>query len=370
MTKQNKILKKIAHNKDCGQSRPIKANNDECYTSIQNIIKELAYWGSLGKFKDKNIICPCDWDIIEDEEVYSITIKYNDTDIETTGNSVSKIEIQYDLWRDDNQEITINLKESEIEEFLCNKLTCNFIKTLTTNARKWGIKSITASGYNPETGRGIKFQDVDYSKYDICITNPPFSLYGEFMKAIVDKIDFIVLAPFLNRTHPKVGLNLQLGKAFLGKNVKFDTEFNNVINNKYLSVCVDWITSFREAQDERNEENKNYKTGIDYEIYKDEYDIMENMIMEDDTCPIKVPAKGVPDNYYGWFFTNIGFIHVYDLRQFEWYITDAAKYYNENPDKSPFKNKKYSKNAILYHNGKYNFEGIVARRIKPKQQEN
>lgn len=138
----------------------------------------------------------------------------------------------------------IKLEEDKVEDFLRDKLTCNFVRTLTQNAKRWGIKSITASGYNPATGKGIKFQDVDYSKYDVCITNPPFSLYGEFMKCIVGKIDFIVLAPFLNRVTPCVGLYLMLKQAYLGVGVHLHLMFANPTkDNNYTGEK--WVACFK-----------------------------------------------------------------------------------------------------------------------------
>jgi ferredoxin-thioredoxin reductase catalytic subunit len=35
---------------------------------MKDIVNELAHYGFNGKFKGKNIICPCDWDILNDEE--------------------------------------------------------------------------------------------------------------------------------------------------------------------------------------------------------------------------------------------------------------------------------------------------------------
>ena len=49
------------------------------------------------------------------------------------------------------------------------------------HADAYGIKSISVSGYNPATGKGVQFQDVDYSKFDLVITNPPFSQFREFI---------------------------------------------------------------------------------------------------------------------------------------------------------------------------------------------
>ena len=366
--KEQKILNKIAGaNGKTGHAQPLGTKpNDECYTAMSDILKEMNHWANLNKFNGKNIICPCDWDIVEGEDIYSITIKYNDDDVDVNGNSVHKIEsVIYNLWNEDEDKlIPIQLKEDEIDEFLRDKLTCNFIRTFVQNARKWGIKSITASGYNPANGKGVKFQDVDYSKYDICCTNPPFSLYAEFMKTIVGKVDFIVLAPFLNRVTPNVGGYLFRREAYLGYGAGIpDMNFYNPItNNLYKTkiIAVDWITSFSDAQDERNEELQNKQTGIDYNIYKDEYIEMENMIMKDGTKAIRVPAAQIPDNYSGWMFTSIQFLQLYDLRKYDWYPTNLMGYYNSHPEINPFKGK--AGNHVCKHNGKSMFHGIVFRR--------
>lgn len=364
--KQQKVLNKIKHSINCGQKTPLGTKpNDECYTSMQDIINELGYWAGLNKFENKRIICPCDWDIVEGENIYSITISYEDK-FKVTGNDVYKEpKVTYDLWNEEEDKfVTIDLKEDEVEDFLKNKLTCNFIRTFTQKARAWKIKSITASGYNPANGKGVKFQDVDYSKYDICCTNPPFSLYAEFMKTIVGKIDFIVLAPFLNRVTPNVGGYLFRREAYLGYGAGIpDMNFYNPItNNLYKTkiIAVDWITSFSDAQDERNEELQNKQTGIDYNIYKDEYIEMENMIMKDGTKAIRVPAAQIPDNYSGWMFTSVQFLQLYDLRKYDWYPTNLMGYYNSHPEINPFKGK--AGNHVCKHNGKNMFHGIVFRR--------
>lgn len=305
MEKQEKVLNKINNSLKHGNEGQLGTKkNDECYTDMNDILSEMTYWANLGKFQNKNIVCPCDWDITDDENIYSITITYKDQDVEVIGNNVYKAvkAVTYDLWSGTEEEPVItkvDLKEDEIEDFLRNKLTCNFIRTFTQNARAWGIKSITASGYNPANNKGVKFQDVDYSKYDICCTNPPFSLYSEFMKAIVGKIDFIVLAPLMNRANPNIGQPLMLKQAYLGLGVHLALNFNNPTkDNAYhtKSVACDWITSFSEAQDERNA--RHFKSGIVYELYKDEFVEMPNMTMKDGTHPIRVPAQ-FPEDYDG-----------------------------------------------------------------------
>lgn len=370
MSKQMKVLNKIKGSLvQSNEGRLGKKNNDECYTSMQTIIDELYRWGALGKFKGKRIICPCDWDIADDNaNIYSITIEYA-PDFKVAGNSVFKgAKVIYSLFDDDdeltNTSTEITLAEDEVEDFLRDKLTCNFIRTLTQMARKWGIKSITASGYNPATNKGVKFQDVDYYKYDICITNPPFSLYGEFMKAIVGKIDFIVLAPFLNRVNPCVGEYLVKGQAYLGFGVDLALDFNNPTKDNQFrtkSVACDWITSYSEAQEERN--NEHFRSGVKYEDYKDEWPEMPNMTMKDGTHPIRVSRSTYPEDFDGWMFAAIGVLDNLDQSEYEFYITNCKGYYNSHPELNPFSHK-LTNTMINYANGKNGFHGVVFRKKK------
>ncbi len=375
MEKQEKVLTKIKNSLKHGNEGQLGTKkNDECYTDMRDIVNELSQWAALGKFKGKKIICPCDWDVVKDEPIYSITITYKEPGVEVIGNNVYKAvkSVEYVRLFDFEGETTeehIALAEDEIEDFLRDKLTCNFIRTFTQNARAWGIKSITASGYNPAIDRGVKFQDVDYSKYDICVTNPPFSLYAAFMKTIVGKIDFIILAPLLNRNTPSIGLPLMLKQAYLGFGIELHMTFDNPTKeNNYSGTKVvncDWVTSFPEAQDERNA--KHYKSGIKYEIYKDEYVEMSGMTMKDGTHPIRVSMSTYPEDYDGWMFATIGVLDNLDMETYEWYGTHLHKYLNTHPDFSPFAHK----TSDAMHTtalGNTLFQGIVFRK-KPKAED-
>lgn len=371
MEKQNKIVNAIKRTTNSGQTTPVGTKpNDECYTGMQDISEELSYWADKNKFVGKRIICPCDWDIVEGEDIYSITIEY-DPKFKVTGNNafqtVKFVKLSlFDCFEDDKQVMKeIQLKEDEVEDFLRNKLTCNFVRTLSQNARKWGIQSITASGFNPATGKGIKFQDIDYSKYDICITNPPFSLYSEFMSCILGKIDFICLAPFLNRVNPNVGLPLMLKKCYLGHGRELCLNFKNPNKkNNYISdikVRCDWITSFDDAQ--KDVEDEHYTTQIDYNLYKDEYIVFDGMKMKEGNSPIRVPSNKYPYNYDDWMFASVNVLTKLDTTKYEWYGTNFMKYYNTtNPEGSPFIGR--SSNAMVSTNSIKGFHGIIFRKKK------
>lgn len=370
MEKQDKVLKKIKASLKHGNEGQLGVKkNDECYTDMQDILNELSQWAALGKFNGKKIICPCDWDVVKDEPIYSITITYKDPGVEVTGNSVYKAvkSVEYVRLFDldgETAEEHIKLAEDEIEDFLRDKLTCNFVRTFTQNARAWGIQSITASGYNPAIDKGVKFQDVDYSKYDVCVTNPPFSLYGEFMKAIVGKIDFIVLAPMMNRVAPCVGLRIMLGEAYLGFGVELHMTFDNPTKeNNYSGTKVvncDWITSFPEAQRARNA--KHFKSGIKYDIYKEDYEEMPAMTMKDGTHPIRVSMSTYPEDYNGWMFATIGVLDNLDQEVYEWYCTAYYGYYNNNNGENNIFAHKASRDMRTKRDGKASFDGIVFRK--------
>lgn len=365
MEKQNKVISKIKKATETTGHTPLGTKpNDECYTSMQDIINELSYWANLGKFRGKKIICPCDWDIVEGSNIYQIEIEFKQEtkELVTCYKIISSIRLS--KFNETGVVEVSTVKEEDVEEFLREKLTCNFVRTLVQNARRWGIKSVTASGYNPSIGIGVPFQDVDYSKYDICVTNPPFSLYAEFMNAIVGKIDFICLAPFLNRVTPNIGLPLMLKQAYLGFGRNLSLNFYNPTSNnnyKTKTVACDWIVSWPDAQKEVDDQH--YTSGIDYESYKDEYAIYPEITLKDGTHPIRVPGGAFPDDYNGWMIASVSVLNKLDQSKYEWYGTNFMKYYNTtNPGASPFAHK--TSNQMMKINGKQMFHGILFRKKK------
>jgi hypothetical protein len=388
MAKQNKIINKIKYKS--GQKTPLGTKpNDECYTSMQDIINELSKWKD--KFEGKNIICPCDWDILDSADetkgVYSIKIDFNEGEMHGHTNVVKSVSYTlFDFEDNSKNKQIVKVSKNEIEEFLRERVKCNFVRTFIENAGSWKIRSITASGFNPANGEGVPFQEVDYTYYDLVVTNPPFSLYGEFLKKIIDeKIDFIVLAPFLNRVNPSIGLPLMLRKCWLGYGRHLNLNFfNPTVNNKFKTMTVgcDWVTSFNDAQLELDKTR--LKNGFKYESYKNDYRKMENITMKDGTHPIRVNKyTAIPDDYYGWIFSSVGALDSISFDEFEWYLTNAAGYYNnENPDYNPFNHKAFDEMVMAQSfldfsgmnqkerriacksTGESGFHGIILRRKK------
>ena len=156
-----------------------KKRDDEYYTLYEDIASEVPKYRN--QLIGKRIICPCDWDESFDEEiVFSEGDFIASNNLIEPGGTLKEIDLQK------THRIVKNI----------NAISCNFIKFLIAHADDYQIKSITVSGYNPATGEGVKFQNIDYSKYDLVITNPPFSQIIEFFDIMFSyKKKFLVIGP-------------------------------------------------------------------------------------------------------------------------------------------------------------------------------
>ncbi|MEK7065203.1 MAG: adenine-specific methyltransferase EcoRI family protein [Patescibacteria group bacterium] len=178
-----------------------KIKDDEFYTLYEDIANEVALYKE--RLKGKRILCPCDWDESYNEEiVYKEEGFVASSNLLDAGGTIKKIDIK--------------ASKKKIEKDLA-LIKCNFVKFLVAHADAYGIKSISVSGYNPATGKGVKFQDVDYSKYDIVVTNPPFSKFREFIDTMfANKTQFLVIGPLTAITYKEVFNHIQHNEMWLG----------------------------------------------------------------------------------------------------------------------------------------------------------
>lgn len=70
----------------------------------------------------------------------------------------------------------------------CDTAESSIYKVLNDNKEAWEIKEIVLSDISK-----CSCLDIDYSNYDICITNPPFSIGTKFLRKLVEaNIDYIL----------------------------------------------------------------------------------------------------------------------------------------------------------------------------------
>ena len=330
--------------------------DDEFYTSFADIVTELSHW--TNKLLSKRIICPCDFK--PTSKISSITIdfyknKFYINSVKTKQNGG----VYYSLFPEFNiQAPQKEISEAQLREILANQEVVNFINYLWAIGKEAGIKSITASGYDINTSRGVSFDEVDYSKYDLVITNPPFSLYSSFMECIGD-IDKIIIAPFMNRVAPCVAIPLMERRAYLGYGRHLAMNFNNPTGGKGKKVAIDWIVSWPDAQYEVD--NLDLSTGIKYD--KSFYKEMPYMTMKDGTKPLKIKSVAdIPDDYDGYMFTSVAVLDKLSYKKFDWICTGCKRYFNkEHPELNPFAHK-VSNEMIGYGTDDSCFHGILFKK--------
>ncbi len=293
-----------------------KANrekDDEYYTLYEDIANEIPLYKN--QLRGKNIICPCDWDeCYEEDIVFKQEIEGRHSNLFSNG-AVREVDL---------------LKSGQRIEKDLNLVNCKFVKFLIAHADDYGIQSISVSGYNPATNRGVKFQDIDYSKYDLVITNPPFSVFIEFIETMFkNKMQFLVIGPLTALTYRNIFAYVQANKMWLGyaKQLSGFSRPNGqtlLSKNKEGSVprSCKWYTnldvSYRHDKlilTEDYNSNK-YPTFYNY----DGINVIKN--------------SEIPRDYAGNMGVSVSFIQKYNPEQFE-IIGHSGQLADKMPDSLP-----------------------------------
>lgn len=208
-----------------------KKKDDEFYTLWDDIALEIPMYKE--QLEGKKILCPCDWDESYDEAIVYKEKYVLPNNLLNSGGTARKIDI--------------NASKGKIEKDI-NFVKCNFVKFLVAHATAYKIKSISASGFNPKTGKGVKFQDIDYSKYDLVITNPPFSLFREFINIMfANKMKFLVIGPQTAITYKESFAYIKNNQMWLGYHYHltgFKLPDGTIIpKNDSLPRCCCWYTN-------------------------------------------------------------------------------------------------------------------------------
>lgn len=206
--------------------------DDEFYTLFEDIAAELPSYKD--QLKGKRILCPCDWDESYNEEiVYSAEEEIPGYSLLDHGGTIKKIDL---------------LQSNSIAKEKLENTKCNFVKFLLSHADTYGFSSLSVSGYNPENGEGVRFQDIDYSKYDLVITNPPFSQFREFIDVLfANHMQFLVIAPQNAITYNNVFKHIMKNEMWMGYHYHM-TGFAKPDGTKYgkndaICRCCMWVTN-------------------------------------------------------------------------------------------------------------------------------
>ena len=240
----------------------------------------------------------------------------------------------------------------------CNTDTprSNFVKYFQDHFDEYGLRRLIATGIDYHTGQGWLYDlrsgqkepytkaidsgdykspdNIEYLKQaDIVITNPPFSLFREYVALMIEyEKQFIIIGNINAITYREVFPHIKENKLWLGvTNHSGDRKFrvpdnyevseNYEINEKgerFVKVSgIRWFTNIPHGK--RNLPLDFYKTYNEKEFPK--YDNYE-AINVNKTC-------NIPMDYYGVMGVPITFLDKYCPAQFE--IVGLDRYVEDNP---------------------------------------
>ncbi len=276
-----------------------KAKNDEFYTQLSDIEKELGNYKDY--FKSKTIFCNCDdpeesnfWNYFALNFEHLGLKKLIATHYQNANLFTKELPYKLEIVRDINKDGKINK-----------------LDTIKTPLKEDG------DFRSPECTEILK-------EVDIVVTNPPFSLFREYLSQLFDyNKKFIIIGNLNAITYKEVFRLIKGNKIWLGQSIHSgDREFRvpehyplnasgsriDEEGNKYIRVKgVRWYTNL--DYKERHDELILYKTYYGNENEYPKYDNY-NAINVDKT-------KDIPMDYKGVIGVPITFLDKYSPEQFE-----------------------------------------------------
>ena len=257
--------------------------SDEYYTYMKNIEKELPYYKK--EYYDKIIYCNCD-DIYKSNFVYYLLEHFNDFKLKkliATGLSGYKLEVT-------------KMKNYSFKE-LKHRIKVNKF----SNSDKVNISKLYKDEfYNRGDFRSSQCLNI-LKESDIVITNPPFSLFREFLNVLYQyKKKFLIVGNYTavsyNDIFPyiqnnKIHSGMTVIKKFIYKGIKTD-------------VNASWYTNLKSNTPKPYVELSKHYSPKEYPKL-DNYNAINVNSYND-----------IPKDYYGTIGVPITFLHKYNPKQF------------------------------------------------------
>jgi len=338
-----------------------RAKNDEFYTQLTDIEKELYHYRD--QFRGKIVFCNCD-DPYESNFFKYFAMKFNSLGLKKlvatcyTGSPIANKELS--LFDDESPEnkTTRNPHKIEISEVPHDPqkgFGLADVEYLLRN-RKNVLTRLKGDGdfRSPECVELMKQSDV-------VVTNPPFSLFREFVAQLMEyKKKFVIIGNVNAITYKEIFPFIKENKIWLGESISSgDRKFGvpdyypldaagcGIDENGYRFIQVKgvrWFTNIQTKTSKRLEELTLYKryTPAGFPKY-DNYDAIE----------VSKVAE-IPMDYDGVMGVPVTFLDKYNPAQFD--ILGSNRGIDQDPDGV------YGRGSFL--NGKETFKRLFIRRIK------
>ena len=346
---------------------------DEFYTQLTDIEKELRHYRD--HFKDKVVLCNCD-DPYESNFFKYFAMNFNVLGLKKliatcyNGSLVQGSELMIDFgdFTDEPKKIAFKVEITEVKDLNGDGRTdLSDVQYLIKNDKN--VLSLLKGNGDFRSSECIEL----LKESDIVVTNPPFSLFREFVSQLIKfNKKFLIIGNQNNVTYKEIFPLLKYNKLWLGVNygtqefkVPLEYEHKNTYigndGNKYAkfgNIC--WFTNL--------DIRKRHEHLILYKAFNvDEYPKYDNY----DAIDIKA-ISDIPMDYYDIMGVPITFMTCYNPEQFEILgLTDRnSPYCTKIYTKSDAPNySDLNRRSVLLISGRYKmlFPKILIRRKQNKK---
>ena len=310
---------KTNENKNKALNKAAKAKQDEFYTQLSDIENELRHYRAF--FKGKTVFCNCD-DPYESNFFKYFALNFNQLGLKKliatcyAGSPVAQTELPlFDLDKPAKERKPYKAEMTEFYDFNRDgRSDLEDVKELLKNNSN--IVSILKSNGDFRSEECIEL----LKQADVVVTNPPFSLFREFVAQLMEyKKDFLIIGNQNNVTYKDIFSLIQQNKIWLGF--------------KYGDMAFK-IPDYYEARETRfwiDESGQKWRsfgticwfTNIDHEKRHEKMFLFRNYSPEkypkyDNYDAIEVnKATDIPCDYDGVMGVPITFLDKYNPDQFE-----------------------------------------------------
>lgn len=321
--------------------------NDEFYTELTDIEKELRHYKE--HFKGKTVFCNCDDPRISNFFHY-FSHKFEDLELKRLITTCYKNQ-ERDLFSEHKSESAIWLEYNGDKN-----------GDRVPNPEEIGIHDLKNDGdFRSPESIGLLTQA------DIIVTNPPFSLFREYVAQLIEHDKkFLIIGNQNVITYKEIFKLIKENKLWAGVDnggtkwfkvpdhydIQTETRIKTVDGQKYFSMgSVFWFTNLDNRK--RHEDIILYKT---YYGNESEYPTYDNY----DAIEVNKVAN-IPMDYKGFMGVPITFVDKYNPEQFEILGMASSAGYNEEVVGIPFLGDKDARPLI---NGKNTFARVIIRNRK------
>lgn len=332
------------------------AKNDEFYTQYQDIEKEIEAYLEFdpNTFRDKTVYCNCD-DPYESNFFRYFVLNFDKLGLSrliTTSYKPSPIANTQLCLFDDDETLPLDERQERMTAncFIINKVS-DFNNdgefNLTDIAEQ--LRANKNNEWQPlnENGDFRSKECIDLLKQaDIVVTNPPFSLFREFVAQLIEyEKKFLIIGNMNAITYKEIFPLIKENKMWLGPSITSgDREFEvpphypldaagyRVDENGRKFIRVKGVRWFTNLEHGRRHQTLPLMTMDDNRRYNKKIQKNPNAYRTyDNYNAIEVPyTNAIPNDYNGVMGVPISFLDKYNPEQFE--IKGIDRYIEDNPN--------------------------------------